>query len=458
MMVSVVILAAGKGKRMRSKIPKMLHPLLGKPLLAYGIEAAVLLNPEEVTVVASPMVSEVVSGWTFGRPFSVAIQDPPLGTADAIRHGLPELSSSAGNVLIVPGDVPLIRADTLKTLVEQFEASHSVLTILGAEVADPFGYGRIVTASSGEVLRIVEESDATEEEKAIGFINSGIMIIDKETLAKTIQTVEADNAQKEFYLTDLAAIFRSKGLKVTAVRCEDPDEILGVNDRRQLGEVQRKLLQRIVAEWQVRGVTFVAPEDVYLEAGVKIGQDTVLEPGVFLRGQTEIGEDCRVGVGTVIEDSIIGDGVFIKPYSVIERSSIHDKATIGPFAHLRPESEIGNGAKVGNFVEVKKSKLAPGVKASHLTYLGDSTIGEGSNIGAGTITCNYDGIKKHPTTIGKDVFVGSNTALVAPVTVGDGAVIAAGSVITKKVPPNSLGVSRARQQNIYRWKKTKRDT
>lgn len=457
-MVLIVILAAGKGKRMHSKTPKMLHPLLGKPMLSYVIEAALSLNPDEVTVVVSPAVSKVVSGWRFGRPFSVAIQDPPLGTADAVYHGLSELSSSAGKVLIVPGDVPLIRADTLKSLMEQAEVSHSAMTILGAEVANPSGYGRIITSPNGEVLRIVEESDATKEEKATGFINSGIMIIDKETLANNIQTVEADNAQKEFYLTDLAAILNSKGLKVTAVRCEDPNEILGVNDRRQLGEAQRKLLQRIVAEWQTRGVTFVSPEEVYLEASVKIGQDTVLEPGVFLKGHTEIGKDCRVGVGTVIEDSIIGDDVFIKPYSVIERSSIHDTATIGPFAHLRPESEIGKGAKVGNFVEVKKSKLAPGVKASHLTYLGDSTIGEGSNIGAGTITCNYDGREKHPTTIGKDVFVGSNTALVAPVTVGDGAVIAAGSVITKKVPPNSLGVSRARQQNIYRWKKPKKDT
>ncbi len=456
-MVSVVILAAGRGKRMRSRTPKVLHPLLGKPLLAHGIEAALLLAPREMIVVASPIVSEAVSNWPFKGRFSTVIQNPALGTADAVLCGLSGLSSTNGTVLILPGDVPLVRSSTLKALLGYFDASQSVLTILGAEVEDPHGYGRVITTPSGEVTRIVEERDATEEEKAVGFINSGIIAVKGGALADALQMVESNNAQAEFYLTDLAAIFYERGLKVTAMRCEDPEEILGINDRYQLSEVQGRLLRRIIRAWQVEGVTFILPETVYLETEVEIGRDSVVEPGVFLRGQTRIGEACRIGSGSVIEDSVIGDGAIIKPYSVIEGSVVHGGAAIGPFAHLRPGSEIGQEVRVGNFVEVKKSKLEPGVKASHLTYIGDTTIGSGTNIGAGTITCNYDGRKKHPTTIGKDVFVGSNTALVAPVTVGDGATIAAGSVITKKVPPNTLAVGRARQQNIYRKLRRKKD-
>lgn len=456
-MVSVIILAAGMGKRMRSRIPKVIHPLLGKPLFLYGIEAALSVNPREVIVVASPAVSEAVSGWRFDGRLTVAIQDPPRGTADAVRCGLPYLSSSDGIVLILPGDAPLVNADTLKSLLEHLENSGSALTILGAELQDPSGYGRIVMSPSSEVLRIVEERDASGDERAIRFINSGIMAVKREALAETILSVGTENSQKEFYLTDLAAIFHEKGLKVSAIRCENPDEVLGINDRSQLSEIQEKLLRQVISKWQARGVTLTVPDTVYMDADVSIGQDTVLEPGVFLKGKTEIGENCRVGVGSVIEDSVIENDVVIRPYSVIEGSIVHQNAIIGPFAHLRPGSEIGRGTKVGNFVEVKKSKLAPGVKASHLSYIGDTTIGADTNVGAGTITCNYDGRRKHQTTIGRDVFIGSNTALVAPVTVGDGATIAAGSVITKKVPPNTLGVSRVRQQNIYRWKKRKKD-
>jgi len=457
-MVSVIILAAGKGKRMRSKTPKVLHSLLGKPLLAYGLETALSLNPQKVVVVTSPPVSEAMSRWSPGTEVSTVIQDPPQGTADAVRRGLTGLASLDSEVLILPGDVPLIRRETLEALLLHFHETDAVLSILAADLENPFGYGRIIQTAQGEVSRIVEERDATDAERTIRRINSGIMIVRGPLLGKALDRVTRHNAQSEFYLTDLAEIFHRQGLKVTALPCEDPEELSGINDRIQLSEVTDRLLHRIISGWQKDGVTFLRPQTCYVEPDVQIGQDTIVAPGVFLRGRTQIGENCRIGTGAVIEDSEIGPNVEIRPYSVIEGSRVSARAAIGPFAHLRPGSDIGEEARVGNFVEVKQSRLEPGVKASHLTYLGDTTIGAGTNVGAGTITCNYDGRKKHRTTIGEGVFVGSNTALVAPVTVGDRAIIAAGSVITKPVPPGTLAVGRSRQQNLYRKTRHKKES
>ena len=449
-MFSAIILAAGKGTRMRSRVPKVLHPILGKSLLVYGIDAAIASGAGELVVVASREVKESAASWSFEVPCVFTIQDPPLGTADAVKRGLSALEKSFDGVLILPGDVPLVAPETLKNLVEQFEQSRLDLVILGEDMPDPYGYGRIITNAAGEVLRIVEEKDATKADKAIRFINSGIMVIQRGPLEEIISEVGSSNAQGEFYLTDLVALFRDKGLKVSAMRGTDPGEIRGINDRRQLHEIREVLLQQMIEKWQQKGVDFLFPETVYLENGVTIGRDTVIGQGVVLRGDTVIGEACRIDAGVVMEDAILEDDVTVKSYSVIEGSRIRTQAAIGPFAHIRPGSDVGPAAKVGNFVEVKKSKLSAGVKASHLSYLGDSEIGEDTNIGAGTITCNYDGKRKHKTRIGRDVFVGSNTALVAPVTVGDGALLAAGSVITKEVPPGALGVGRARQKNIVR--------
>ena len=457
-MVSVIILAAGQGKRMRSRIPKVLHLLSGKPMLSYCIEAVYSLKPVESIVVVNPTVHDEVSRWEHGETLTFAIQDPPRGTADAVKCGLSSLSSPSDDILILPGDVPLISTETLRILIDTYKNAGATLTILGAEAENPYGYGRIVTDKTGSVVRIVEEKDTSEGERAIRLINTGIMIVKRTILKEALSEIGTDNAQGEFYLTDLAELFHKRGLTVTVLTWRDTEEVLGINDRYQLSESQKRLLRRLIRQWQERGVTFLNPETVYLETTVEIGQDTLVEPGAFLQGETKIGEGCRIGQGAVIEDSVLGENVVIKPYSVIEKSRIDSNAAIGPFAHLRPESEIGREAKVGNFVEVKKSRLSPGVKASHLTYLGDTTIGEFTNIGAGTITCNYDGKRKHQTTIGRKVFVGSNTALVAPLTVGDGAIIAAGSVITKKIPPGTLSVGRARQQNIYRHKKHKKDT
>ncbi len=456
-MLSIIILAAGQGKRFRSRISKVLHPIMGKPMLRYAIDAARSLSPDATVVVVNPAVSESISTWGLVG-IRQAIQAPPRGTADAVKKGLSVLPETDGVTLIMPGDVPLISPETLRQLIQTHETSGAVLTVLGAEMDDPSGYGRLVTDGAGSLARIVEERDASLKEKAIRLVNTGFMVVETMALREALDKIGTDNAQEEFYLTDLVEIFRERNLRVAFKTCEDPGETAGINDRHQLWLVQKRLLGRLIYRWQTEGVTFVNPETVYLETTVKIGRDTVIEPGVFLRGATEIGEGCRIGQGAVIEDSTLCEGVTVKPYSVIEKSVIDAKAVIGPFAHLRPESEIGREAKVGNFVEVKKSRLAPGVKASHLTYLGDAIVGEATNIGAGTITCNYDGKRKHQTTIGKNVFVGSNTALVAPVTVGDGATIGAGSVITKPVPSHTLGVARARQQNIYRRKKHKKDS
>ncbi len=449
-MVSIIVLAAGRGKRMHSKIPKMLHPLLGKPLLRHGVDTALSLHPHEVVIVTSPAISKTISQWSFQGRVSTVIQPYPLGTADAVRFGLSGLSSLDTTILILPGDVPLVRTETLKALIDYFDRSQSVLTILSARVRDPFGYGRVITTTEHEVVRIVEEKDATPEEQSIPLINSGVMVIRGDVLKDALRYVGSDNAQAEFYLTDLAALLRERNLRVTTLRCKDSEEILGVNDRVQLSNLEQRLLRVIITKWQHEGVTFILPESIYLDVSVTLSRDVVLEPGVILRGRTIIGEDSRIGKGSVVEDSEIGSGVVIKPYSVVEASVVRGNAVIGPFAHLRPGSDIGPAARVGNFVEIKKSKLEGGVKASHLTYLGDTTVGGGTNIGAGTITCNYDGREKHPTYIGREVFVGSNTALVAPITVGDRALIGAGSVITKEVPPDTLAVSRVKQRNIHR--------
>ncbi len=455
--LSVIVLAAGRGKRMCSKVPKVLHHLLGKSMLSYVIEAAWRIRPREIIGVVSPEVLEVVSEWEVNGPISWVVQSPPQGTADAVRCGLSRLSPKAKYVMILPGDVPLVRPETLAAMVAEMESSGEGLVVLGTKLNNPYGYGRIVTDEKGDVLKIVEERDANESERTIHLINTGIMVFERARLMEELKGVGTDNAQGEFYLTDLAALFREGGIPVKSVLCEDPLEVSGINDRRQLSEVQKDLLGRLIRRWQEKGVTFVNPETIYLEQGAILGRDTAIDPGVVMRGKVRVGEGCRIGVGSVIENTLIEDGVEIRPYSVIEESVIRSGAVVGPFAHLRPGSDIGNNAKVGNFVEVKKSRLAPGVKASHLTYLGDATIGEDTNIGAGTITCNYDGKRKHPTTIGKNVFVGSNTAFVAPVTIGDNATIAAGSVITKPIPEGTLGVARARQQNIYRRHKRKKD-
>jgi bifunctional UDP-N-acetylglucosamine pyrophosphorylase/glucosamine-1-phosphate N-acetyltransferase len=452
-MTSVIILAAGKGTRMRSKIPKVLHPILGKPLLSYGIEAAIASGADELVVVASREVMKSAASWTFKTPGAFTLQDPPLGTADAVKRGMAALDKPSDVILILPGDVPLITPETLKTLMARFKESQSDLTILGEEVPDPYGYGRIITDAAGEILRIVEEKDATQEQKANHFINSGIMVVRRTPLAEMIAAVETNNIQREFYLTDLAALFREKKLKISAFKGTNPVEILGINNRRQLHEARKVLLKRMVEKWQREGVDFLFPETVYIENNVTIGGDSMIGQGVVLKGRTVIGEACRIHAGAVIEDAILDDEVTVKPYSVIEESRVRTQAIIGPFAHIRPGSDIGPEAKVGNFVEIKKSKLSPGVKASHLSYLGDCEIGDNTNIGAGTITCNYDGMQKHKTVIGKDVFVGSNTAFVAPVSVGDGVLIAAGSVITKEVPPGAMGVARARQKNFFRRRK-----
>jgi bifunctional UDP-N-acetylglucosamine pyrophosphorylase/glucosamine-1-phosphate N-acetyltransferase len=385
-----------------------------------------------------------------------AYQNAQLGTGHAVLSAETQLIGYEGDILILNGDLPALRPDTLKGFVEFHRASGAPLSLLTAVVPDPKGYGRVMRTYSGDVSRIVEEADATAEERATREINCGIYCSDAQWLWDPLKRARADNAQKEIYLTDLVEILRRDGHKVAAYRHPDAEEVLGVNDRRELAAAVRALHRRKAAALMQDGVTILDPETAYIDVDVKIGPDTILEPGVMLLGATEIGRGAVIGTGTRIADSVVGDGTSVLPYCVIAQSKIGRGCRIGPFAHLRPETHLDMDVRVGNFVETKKTRMAAGSKANHLTYLGDAEIGRNANIGAGTITCNYDGKDKHLTVIGDGAFIGSDSQLIAPVTVGKGAYVAAGSSITDDVPDEALAITRGRQVNKEGWARKKR--
>ncbi len=446
--VAAIILAAGQGTRMNSTKAKVLHPVLGRPMIDYPIGVALQSGASPVALVIGHQAEEVRAHATrtFGDRVQFQVQTERLGTGHAAREGIKSLQGFDGLVLILSGDVPLLTATSLEKVLDAARQPQCTVGLLSARVSDPTGYGRIVRAGAA-VARIVEHKDASPAERAISEINAGVYAVSAAFLREALADLSNDNAQGEYYLTDIIAMAIAGGHTVQAVTVDDPIEVAGANNRAQLAELETALRARINRRHMLAGVSLQDPTTTFIGPEVVIGQDTTLAPGVHLRGRTEIGRDCFIDVGAVVDDSKIGDQVRIHPYTVMEQADVRTGAVAGPFARLRPGAELLEGAKVGNFVEMKKSRLGPGAKANHLTYLGDADVGEGANIGAGTITCNYDGYGKYRTEIGRNVFVGSNATLVAPVAIGDDAYVAAGSVVTEEIGPADVAFGRARQVN-----------
>jgi len=448
-----VILAAGKGTRMRSDLVKVLHPLLGVPMLSYPVELSLnVINAEKTIIVVGHQADRIKEKFKDPRIHFVP-QEEQLGTGHAVLQAVPFFWSFTGTVLILCGDVPLVKPETLRSFMETFWRNESILSVLTAVIENPFGYGRIIRSPAGWLERIVEEKDASEEEQLIREINTGIFCVKASYLTDGLKEIGQGNAQSEYYLTDLVEIGRKWGLRCSAHIVADPVEVMGINTRVDLAIAHEVLRQEKLKDLMLSGVTVIDPKTTYVDRTVEIGRDTVLYPNCFLQGKTKIGDRCIIESNSKISDSIIGNEVTIRPNSVITESKIEEGASIGPFAHLRPLTEVKPKARIGNFVEVKKSVIGKGTKANHLAYIGDSLVGEEVNIGAGTITCNYDGFEKHQTIIGDRVFVGSNVELVAPVKVGSRSWIGAGTTVTKDVPEGALAISRVKQKNIKGWSK-----
>ncbi|MBL0226575.1 MAG: bifunctional UDP-N-acetylglucosamine diphosphorylase/glucosamine-1-phosphate N-acetyltransferase GlmU [Geobacteraceae bacterium] len=454
--VAAVILAAGKGTRMKSGMVKVLHPAAGRPMIRWAVDAARAAGAAPAVLVVGHQADAVRRVFADEADIRCAMQEEQLGTGHAVACAREGLAGFKGTVLILCGDTPLLRGETLQGLIAYHRENRAVLTVLTAVIADPHGYGRVVRDSDGRVVRIVEQKDATPEERALNEINSGIYCMEADFLFANIDSVSSDNAQQEFYLTDLVSIAVKQGLACLGRSTDDPDEIMGVNDRIQLAEASRILRRRINLDLMCSGVSLVDPSQTYIDHGVRIGPDSIVHPNCSISGSTVIGSGCTIENGVSIKECTIGDGCHIKAGSVLEGSVLHADVSVGPMAHLRPGTLLHDQVKIGNFVETKKAVMGQGSKASHLTYLGDAEIGSNVNIGCGTITCNYDGVNKHRTVIGDDVFIGSDVQLVAPVTVGRNSLVAAGTTVTVDVPPDSLAISRVAQVNKEGWRLKKK--
>ena len=433
-----VILAAGLGTRMRSRRPKVLHPVCGRPMLEHVLGVARTLGPRDPVVVVSP-ATDAVRDEIGADGVSYALQAEPLGTADALRTAMDAVPPDLDEIVVLSGDVPLLRPGTLHELVALRRAADATIALAVIRPADPHGYGRIVRDREGHVTRIVEEKDADEATRRIGEANAALYAFSASWVRSRIGDVAPSPATGEYYLPDLVAMAHAEGGTVVALEVADERELAGINDRVQLAEAEAELRRRIVEAHMRAGVTMLDPASVTIESGVELAPDVVLEPGVILQGRTRIGSDTLIGAGSRIVDSVVGERCRVWS-SVIESSEVGDDVHVGPWAHLRPGARVGAGAEVGNFAEIKSSTLGPGSKQHHFSYLGDATIGEHVNIGAGTITCNYDGQRKHPTHVGDRAFIGSDTMLVAPVRVGNDARTGAGSVVTHDVPDGMLAV------------------
>ena len=454
--VSVAILAAGLGTRMKSKHAKVLHEAGGVSLIEHVARAVLAVaRPEDVVAVVGHQADRVKSA-VAGFGIGFVEQTEQKGTGHAVEVCRQALAERDGVVLVVYGDCPLLRPETLQALVARQAESVTAATVITAKVDDPTGYGRILRDQQGYVRAIVEQKAASAEQLAVREINSGIYCINARLLWRHVGDLAPNAASGEIYLTDLVEMFVQHGYRAGAMLLDDAREILGINTRVELAEVDRIFRERKARQLMLDGVTIEKPETAAIDMRVEIGPDTVVEPLVRIGGNTRIGQDCRIGTGAIIRDSVIEDGAVIEPYTFVGSSHVEAGAVVGPFARLRMENRVRAGAHVGNFVELKKTDLGAGAKAMHLAYLGDSEIGDEVNIGAGTITCNYDGRRKHKTRIGRRAFVGSNATLVAPVEIGDGSYVAAGSVITEKVPEDTLALGRARQINKPGWPSRRR--
>jgi bifunctional UDP-N-acetylglucosamine pyrophosphorylase/glucosamine-1-phosphate N-acetyltransferase len=455
--LAAVVLCAGKGTRMKSERAKVLHPLLGRPLAYYPIACALEAGATQIVVVVghqSETVRRELEQQFPGQPLAFALQEAPKGTGDAVAAARSTLVAATGPVLVLYGDVPLLTPGTLGRLLAAFRAGGAPLAMVSCRPPDPAGYGRLVRGADGHVTHVVEERDASDAQRSLSEVNAGIYVADARFLWGAVETLTPHNAQGELYLTDLVA--KAAKLGPVAVVEAPAEETAGVNDRAELADRAAVLRARINRRHLIAGVTLVQPETVSIDDGVEIGPETIIGPQVSISGACEIGSGVTIGQGSVLLHSTVGDGTEIKPYSMLEEAVVGPRCHVGPFARLRPGSVLDEGAHVGNFVETKKTHLKRGAKANHLSYLGDAEIGAGSNIGAGTITCNYDGVVKHQTVLGEGVFIGSDTQLVAPVRIGDGAFIGAGSTITEDVPANALALSRTPQSVKENWAERRR--
>lgn len=449
MKLKTLILAAGKGTRMKSELPKVIHKVNGIPMISKIIKVLNGLEPEENILILGHKKEEVLK--VVGEEADYVVQTEQLGTGHAVIQAKEKLADYDGDVMILCGDTPLLREETLRNLYNFHKESKAVTTILTSIYENPFGYGRIVK-ENGLVKAIVEEKEANEEIKKIKEVNAGVYCFNSKELFKALSKINNNNEKGEYYLTDVIGIQVGEDKKVQSFVLEDNMEILGVNSKVELAQASEVLRARKNLELMENGAILIDPKATYVEEDVKVGKDTVIYPGAVLQGNTSIGENCEIIGTTRIIDSVLGNNIRIES-SVIEESKIDDYVTMGPFAHLRPKSHLKEKVHIGNFVEVKKSTLEKGVKAGHLTYLGDAQVGEDTNIGAGTITCNYDGKNKFKTVIGKNSFIGSDSMLVAPVNIGENSLVGAGSVITKDVPENSLAVARSKQIIKNDWRK-----
>jgi len=445
-----VVLAAGKGTRMKSAVPKVLHPICGQPMLHYPLEAARLAGFKQLKVVIGHQAEQVSETFTAGDITWIK-QSDQLGTGHALMCAADSLRGYSGALLLLCGDVPLIQPETLKRLQEYHSRQQAAVTVLTAQMPNPTGYGRIIRDGE-QILQIVEERDADEQQRQVTEINTGTYLFDATFVLSALKGLNKNNSQREYYLTDVVAAAVAAGEKTRALCVDDPTEVMGINDRCQLAEAEVLMRWKINADLMFGGVSMPDPTTVYIDDGVEIGVDTTLQPNVHLHGKTTIGKNCIIETGVVIVDSQIADGVHLKAGSAIEEAQIGPDCKVGPMAHLRPGTVLTGNNKIGNFVEMKKSVLGEKSQASHLTYIGDSEVGKNVNFGCGTITCNYDGVNKHKTTVEDDVFVGSDCQFVAPVTIGRNSLIAAGSTITKDVPADSLALSRTEQKNIAGWR------
>jgi bifunctional UDP-N-acetylglucosamine pyrophosphorylase/glucosamine-1-phosphate N-acetyltransferase len=452
--LAIVILAAGKGTRLKSSLAKVLHRAGGRPLVEHVVAACRPLKPRKIITVVGHQ-AEAVSAIVEPLDAESVLQQPQAGTGHAMQVARRALGT-AKVAIVLPGDAPLIRTSTLRAMLAAHRAANAAATILTAVVSDPSGYGRILRKSESMVQAIAEESQLTDEQRELNEINSSIYCFTLEKLWPALAQVKPQNKHREIYLTDAVAVLAAKNETVLGQVAPDAREALGCNTRADLAEVDRIFREWKRAELMSQGVSIQLPETVVIDPDVTAGEDTILEPAVQLLGKTKIGERCTVRTGSVLTDSTVGDDVVIEAHSLIAQSRLDDHVTVGPFARLRIGSHLKSGSRVGNFVETKKVTIGEGAKVPHLTYLGDANVGTKSNIGAGTITCNYDGFHKHPTNIGKGVFIGSDSTLVAPIRIGDGAYVAAGSTITENVPPDGLGIARGRQVTKPRWASRKR--